>query len=266
MNFFVTYFWLNLKNVVRTRVYRCFGTFLLLLTLGFVLLVPRTDARSPFTLAILNEGETKLGAAVTATLTKDGGYRLLLCQNQRELSAAVLSGQAIGGYAVSPKADDRVANGRYTGLVDSFYREKSPVASLCDEAICGAVFAAIAPSIAGNTLALEGFPGLEQAAEEQFRLALAEGNPMQITLLGLAGQPTQVEVGDNLASLCTTGYLLLTGLFGIITVFYTNSIRKELVLAGQSRFVVGTCNFLAQLTATLLLLVPLAVGLVIFGL
>ncbi|MEG1205814.1 MAG: hypothetical protein RSD74_05195 [Angelakisella sp.] len=256
MRFVLTYIRLKLKELFRSPLYLGFFGFMLLLALCMALLFPHVSETSPFTLAVLNEHSTLLGQQVTAALEQDGGYLLRICKDRRELEARVLSGEALCGYAFREKADARIQSGRYTNLVDSFYREKSPAAALCDEAVCGAVFSAIAPLAANRYL--EQTKLLDATTQQQllnsYAATMAKGSLMNITLLGMGDENKTGDTGSIITRFLYSIYCSLVGIFAIIAAFYTHSIDKSLVFAGQKPALVGLCSLLAYSVSYLVIL------------
>lgn len=249
MKFAYTYVMLKLRELLRSGIYRGFIVFMLLLAISAALLLPRVDGDSAYTLAMLNTHQTRLGEAVIATLEQDEGYHIRVCTDRRELERAVLSGEALCGYDFSQDADRRIEKGRYTDLADSFYQQESPAAALCDEAVYGAIYSYIAPSVARQTLIQNGF------AELPNPLVGAEAKSMTITLLGDHGQTL---VGGNekvVSNFIYSIFCSLTGIFAIVTAFYTKSIDKQLVFTGQKRVVVEMCSFLSYSVSYLVILV-----------
>lgn len=255
MRLLYTYFPLKLRELFRSNIYRGFGLFLLVLVLTMAALLPRVSSDSAYTLAVLNDGDTQLGRGVIAALEADGGYRLRLCTSRRELEAAVLSGEVLCGYAFTKEADQRVARGSYTRLVEGLYREKSPAAALCDEAVCGAIFGGLAPGVAERALS-QSFPEAAQGDfGERYARAAANSSPMEIILLGGDGQILQQDNGGMITGFLYNLLGALVIVFAIITAFYTKSIDKSLVSAGNSPLLVEFCAFLSYTVSYLALLV-----------
>lgn len=249
MKFAFTYTTLKLRELLRSGIYRGFMGFMLLLAISAALLLPRVDSHSAYTLAVLNTHQTRLGEAVIATLEQDGGYRIRVCADRRELERAVLSGEAFCGYDFAEDADQRVEKGRYTDLVDSFYQKESPAAALCNEAVCGAVYAYIAPWVARQALVQNGF-----TQSPTTPLPSPEARRMTITLLGADGQAMEVGNARVIIHFIYSILCSLTGIFAIITAFYTSSINEQLVFTGQKRAVVELCSFLSYSVSYLIIL------------
>lgn len=249
MSFAYTYITLKLRELFRSKLYKGFMAFVLLLAFSAALLLPRVDTDSAYTLAVLNEHQTLFGDAVIATLGQDGGYRLRVCTDRRELEGAVLSGEAFCGYIFAEDADKRIKQGKYTALLDSFYREKSPAAALCNEAVCGAVYEYIAPLVAQQSLTLNGF-ATEQLPNADNNMAKS----MKIVLLGADGQTAAGNNGQIITDFLYSVFCSLIVIFAIVTAFYTQSINKTLVFAGQKQTLVELCSFLSYSVSYLVIL------------